>query len=404
MFRGLALITVLVASAPAQARPSMQPARAQDSLAAAKPWYERFKIRGYAQVRYNGLLATNDSLGCEQCDRSWGGDNGFFLRRLRISLSGYVHPRVYVYVQPDLVSWAGGSGYMAQLRDCYVDLGFDPRNELRLRLGQSKVPFGYENMQSSQQRVPLDRADPLNSALKDERDIGAFLYWSPQRIRERVGMFVSSGMKGSGDFGVLALGVYNGQGTNRMDLNKELHVVARASWPFEVGGQYVEAAVAGYAGDYVLSGSQLSPGIGTSTDRSYDDRRALATLSLLPAPFGLLAEYNVGRGPEFDAASDSITTKNLEGGYITAMYRFRPGKHNLMAFVRYQQYAGGKKFEQDARSYAVNDVEFGVEWQPNANVELVCEYYLGDRRYTDLSLPVNHQQGGFLRVQAQFSF
>ncbi|HOY15041.1 MAG TPA: hypothetical protein PLY70_17970, partial [Saprospiraceae bacterium] len=37
-----------------------------------KKWYDNFSIRGYAQVRYNRLLETNENLVCEQCDRSWG--------------------------------------------------------------------------------------------------------------------------------------------------------------------------------------------------------------------------------------------------------------------------------------------------------------------------------------------
>jgi hypothetical protein len=43
----------------------------------SKKWFESINIRGYAQIRYNGLLQTNEDLGCEQCDKSWGGDNGF---------------------------------------------------------------------------------------------------------------------------------------------------------------------------------------------------------------------------------------------------------------------------------------------------------------------------------------
>ena len=44
-----------------------------------KKWYESISIRGYAQFRYNRLLETNSKLGCEQCDRSWGNNGGFFL-------------------------------------------------------------------------------------------------------------------------------------------------------------------------------------------------------------------------------------------------------------------------------------------------------------------------------------
>src|SRR5690349_4484770 len=73
----------------------------------AKPkveWYKKIQIRGYTQIRYNRLLETNNDLQCEQCDRSWGGNGGFFLRRIRIIFSGQIHERVYFYIQPDFAS------------------------------------------------------------------------------------------------------------------------------------------------------------------------------------------------------------------------------------------------------------------------------------------------------------
>ncbi len=180
-----------------------------------RPWYERFNIRGYAQVRYNRFLETNPGLQCEQCDKSWGEDGGVFIRRARIIFSGFIHPRVYMYIQPDFASAAGSTNNIAQLRDCYMDLGLDRKNEFRIRLGQSKIPYSFENMQSSQNRLPLDRADPTNSAHSNERDLGAFFYWAPEKIRERFRMLVRDGYKGSGDYGVFALGAFNGQTANR---------------------------------------------------------------------------------------------------------------------------------------------------------------------------------------------
>ena len=38
----------------------------------SKKWFESISLRGYTQIRYNGLFATNPDLGCEQCDKSWG--------------------------------------------------------------------------------------------------------------------------------------------------------------------------------------------------------------------------------------------------------------------------------------------------------------------------------------------
>ena len=110
-----------------------------------KKWYDKMSIRGYTQIRYNGLLQTNEDLQCEQCDRSWGGEGGFFIRRMRIIFFGQISPRVYFYIQPDFASAPSTSTlHFTQLRDAYIDVGIDKKNEFRFRIGQSKVPFGFE--------------------------------------------------------------------------------------------------------------------------------------------------------------------------------------------------------------------------------------------------------------------
>ena len=103
-----------------------------------------------------------------------------------------------MYIQPD---FASGGGNFAQIRDAYFDLGLDQKQEFRLRIGQSKVPFGFENLQSSQNRIPLDRHDGMNSAVANERDLGVMFYYAPTEIRKRFSHLVSSGLKGSGDYG-----------------------------------------------------------------------------------------------------------------------------------------------------------------------------------------------------------
>ena len=59
-------------------------------------WYESINLRGYMQVRYNRLLETNAQLKCEQCDRSWGENGGFFIRRMRLIFFGQIHKNVYL--------------------------------------------------------------------------------------------------------------------------------------------------------------------------------------------------------------------------------------------------------------------------------------------------------------------
>ena len=373
------------------------------STVITKKWFESINIRGYAQVRYNGLLQTNEDLECEQCDKSWGGENGFFFRRVRIIIYGQVNPRVYFYIQPDFASAPVSTNLnFAQLRDAYFDVGIDKENQFRFRIGQSKVPFGFENMQSSQNRLPLDRADAMNSAVSNERDLGVFFYYAPTKIRKRYSSLVSEGLKGSGDYGVFGLGIYNGQTANKPELNTNRHVVARISYPFAIKNQIIEPGIQAYKGVYTLS--TLSSGVKSNIDKTYLDERIGATFVLYPKPFGILAEYNVGTGPEFDKLSDSITNQRLSGGFITASYKIDFKSQILIPFVRYQKYDGGKKHELDARSYKVEELEIGAEWQPNKNFELVVMYTMSSRRFEDYAKQDNYQRGNLIRIQAQVNF
>lgn len=372
-------------------------------VATPKKWYEQIQMRGYMQVRYNGLLETNEDLGCEQCDRSWGGEDDFFIRRMRVIFYGQLSPRVYFYVQPDFASSPSSSAmHFGQLRDAYFDLGFDKQNEFRVRIGQSKIPYGFENIQSSQNRLPLDRSDALNSAITNERDLGLFLYWAPAETRKLFSKLVSEGLKGSGDYGVIGIGVYNGQTANRPELNANKHVVARASYPLAIKNQVIEAGVQAYSGQFTLLST--SSGVQTATDKLYNDQRVGATFVLYPKPFGVLAEYNIGKGPEYDKYTHSIVSQNLHGGYILASYKLDFNAHTLIPFSRFQYYDGGKKHELDARSYQLKELEIGAEWQPNKNFELVCMYTFSSRRYEDGALPMNYQRGNLLRIQAQVNF
>lgn len=370
-----------------------------------KKWFENFSIRGYVQARYNRLLETNPNLGNEQGDRSWGKGGGFFLRRMRVILFGQISKQVYFYIQPDFASSASSTNlHYGQLRDAYFDLGVDKKNEFRFRIGQSKIPYGFENMQSSQNRLPLDRNDALNSAVANERDIGAFFYWAPTEQRELFSSLVRDGLKGSGDYGIFAFGVYNGQTANRPEQNDKLHVVTRFSYPMKIGDQIIEPGIQAYTGQYVVTRDQISAGTKFRADRNYLDQRAAATFVLYPKPFGILTEYTIGKGPEFNPATDSIETRSLHGGYITLSYMLKNKEQVYIPFIRAQYYNGGKKHELDTRSHRVRELEIGVEWQPVKQFELVAMYTISSRRYEDFTLQNNLQRGNLLRLQAQINF
>jgi hypothetical protein len=259
-------------------------------------------------------------------------------------------------------------------------------------------------LQSSQNRLVLDRNDALNSAVSNERDLGAFFYWAPAEIRERFAMLVKDGYKGSGDYGVFAFGAYNGQTANKSEANRNLHVVTRVTYPFVIGNQIIEPGIQAYTGKWAFT-NELSTGV-TALDKQYTlDQRVGATFVLYPKPFGIQTEYNIGKGPRYNKVTKTVDVSSLEGGYVTLNYKMDlPKRQYLYPFAKFQYYNGGKKFEKDARSYVVRDYEFGFEWQPFKAFELVAEWVIADRTFEDSALPNNRQQGNLLRLQAQFNF
>lgn len=374
-----------------------------------KAWYDAISLRGYAQVRYNRLLETNPDLKCDQCDKSLGDGGGLFLRRGRLIFSGQVSDRLYIYIQPDFASSASSNAlHFFQLRDAYFDVSLDKNQVYRFRVGQSKIPYGFENLQSSSNRLALDRNDALNSGIANERDLGIFFYWTPEEIQQRFKMLTDAGLKGTGNYGVFGIGIYNGQTANKPEANATQHVVARLSYPLLVGGkQIIEPGIQAYTGRYVVTPDQVSSGVGIAEKylkEGFNDQRIAASMVVYPQPFGFQAEYNVGRGPEFNPETKAIEVQNLHGGYAQAMYRKEVGSQVLIPFVKVQHYEGGKKHERDAPGYSVYETELGVEWLVHKSVELTADYSIGDRTIRNAQNFDNRQYGNRLRLQAQFNF
>jgi hypothetical protein len=222
-----------------------------DALLSDK-WYERIKVRGYIQNRFIGLIGDGDNPGVVQPNDPFVSDTqSLGIRRGRLVLSGDVTDHVYLYLQSDYMAGVGGVNAL-QARDVYADVSLDPAREFRVRLGLSKVPYGFSNLQSSQNRYALERPDALNSAVEGERDIGAYFIWAPYEIRNRYKDLVKMGLRGSGDYGVLNMGVFNGQGINNADRNGDMHYIARLAYPFEFdNGRFLEVGASYYSGRYV---------------------------------------------------------------------------------------------------------------------------------------------------------
>jgi len=401
-------------------------------------WTNGVNIRGYVQNRNTTMLGGDEGVNLWSDrsvgdDQSFGGDKNFLIRRARVIIYGDVGERLSYYIQPDLASSAGTTGNVAQLRDAYGDVYITKDRVHRIRVGQSKVPYGFENLQSSQNRLALDRADAFNSAVRDERDLGAFYYYTPDNVQKLFKEIQDSGLKHSGNYGMFGIGIYNGQGANQQDRNDNYHVVARATYPWKTeSGQIYEAGIQGYSGKYVRTGSAYRKNMGNNVyatktptleagnTTGFKDERAGVSFMMYPMPFGLQGEWNWGKTPGLDttASIDGIIKEtNLNGGYIQTMYKIDNFKvldtnGTLIPFVRWQYFDGASKAETNSPMNKVNDWEIGAEWQIAPEVELVAYYHRMNRSNlvtgASATTLVKQDYANFkadaLRVQLQYNF
>jgi Phosphate-selective porin O and P len=391
---------------------------------AKSAWTTSIKLRGYVQTRHTEILGGDEGINLWS-DRSVGDENSlgdsdknFLIRRARLVVEGDIGKRLSIYLQPDLASSAGTTGNVFQMRDAYGDFYLTEDRVHRLRVGQSKVPYGFENMQSSSNRLALDRNDALNSAVRDERDLGVFYYYTPRDVQALFAEINSAGLKHSGNYGMFGLGLYNGQGANRGDRNDNQHVVARLTYPWKLSnGQYFEAGIQGYTGDYAPTiGAYRAPGnvsktptIAAPFEFGHDDSRVGVSAIWYPQPFGVQAEWNWGTTPQLDIATNSIKEADLNGGYIQAMYMAKNSAGTFFPFVKWQYFEGANKAEVNAPANNVNDIELGVEWQIAREVELAAVYH----RMQRTNLVTGNRAGRLdyqefdtnaLRFQIQFNY
>ena len=404
-----------------------------------KKWYDKLSIRGYAQFRLNEEThreadsATLQYVG----DRSLGDNQSFLIRRARVIISGDVHERLYVYLQPDFASSPGTNpgNQFTQIRDWYGDFYFDDEKELRMRIGQSKVPYGWENLQSSSNRLPMDRADALNSAVRNERDLGVYLFYTPTWAQDFFKDVLEKGLKGSGNYGLLSAGVYNGQGGSFNEINDTLHTFARLALPITFcNGQHMELGIQGYTGQYAVIGSSIDPdgagvgaavipdgtvtssGLGVTANavadrRGHTDKRMAGTFVWYPQPFGFQTEWTVGEGPGLliDGAASRIDRMPLYGGYAMAIYKFDSECWGtFLPFARYSYFKGGYKSESNAPVVNINEWEIGTEWQINSAAEFTMSYLITDRTNTTANgagvTSYNQYEGEALRLQFQINY
>jgi hypothetical protein len=405
-----------VTVAPLQSAPVQQ--ASADAAPKGRAWYDRLQIRGYTQLRVNEIVAGDATAPPGQSrlrsvqDAGISDQNNFSFRRIRLIVQGDISENVSLYLQPDFASAVSNQSVgerregFGQLRDAYFDWHFGSGKEWTLRFGQSKVPFGWENLQSSSNRVPLDRTDAINSGVPGERDLGVIGYYTPPRVEKVWKRLAADGQKLFGSYGAFALAAMNGQGTNRTETNNDLMKVAMATWPFELDslGPALQGQVFEIGGSAMLNTVQPEVRSGGVSSTSFDDNRVVVHAILYPQPFGIQTEWTWGRGPEFDTTSGTIREKPLSGGYIQAMYRVKRSPIGpFIPFGRWQTFRGGWKAALNAPRLESDELELGVEFQPIPPLELTLSYAHMKRREAD-ERRTGVAEGDLVRAQLQWNY
>ena len=123
------------------------------------------------------------------------------------------------------------------------------------------------------------------------------------------------------------------------------------------------------------------------------DRRAAANFVWYPQPFGVEAEWTIGEGPETRVSYDDqgrgsirgtiptastanslASIESLHGGYVLFNYKADTDYGTIIPFTRWSYFDGARKFVANSPTQKVNEVDFGVEYQPWPSFEISLVY------------------------------
>lgn len=232
------------------------------------------------------------------------------------------------------------------------------------RLGLSRVPFGFDNIQTnSPHRLPLDSPQIISQILPGKRDQGLFFFYAPSHYSA---LFREMEKKDYAvpDNGVFAFGCYSGSGRDE-GWNGSLHFVARTAWPFRFGAKQLgQAGISYFTGKYATSSS-------TGKRIRIEDRACGGFVFIAPRPWGFLAEGACGTMPGVDAAGET-RADDFNGYYLQAMYRLRP--HDFL-YIRTEQYEGySKAINTPPRPLNYHRHSFGYRWRANRYIDFNVEF------------------------------
>ncbi len=392
-------------------------ASAEQGMLTNPRWYERIRITGYVQFRYSMIsngkcdLSLTDTNACTNPQE-------FYVRRIRMVFSGQVSERAFFYLQPAFEGNGFNTGSSVNLVDVFADYMLTKDRQNRLRFGMHRVLNSFDTFRTSGQRQELDRHESVQSGAAGERDLGISYYWTSPIAQQRF-QTLTQYHNGPGDYGNFGIQIMNGQGRNQAELNADKLIGVRLAHPFELpDGRLFEVGVHAFRNQFVASGVTQGP-TGTAATRCDSapkstgcqklDERINAYFWLPPQPWGIMAEWTMGRGPQRDNQG-ILRDQDLHGGYVQGNYTWRYSDIGLLTpYVRWGEYYGGNKNSSQAISYNTRNVNVGLVWEPDTHWRFVAEWLFkhGQNQQSNggplaFNTPQDTFNANILRFQAQW--
>lgn len=182
--------------------------------------------------------------------------------------------------------------------------------KLNLTLGQQLLPFGLDVQSPEDLRPTITTASALNS-------LGLFTRQNGFIVRGDVKPFVDYGANYRAPLLEYALGVTNGNGSNKADDNNSKDYIARAAFTLPV--DYASWLREFKVGTSFIKGESKISGAGITENKAQRDRVGF-DIYYNHAPFGVTYEFVQGKTDYIDTASASIKHAKAEGHAFTAFY------------------------------------------------------------------------------------
>ena len=352
-------------------------------------WYERMRIQGFVQTRmsfYNngkGDVSLSDSKSVvSKGAQATGGDQKFYFRRIRMPIAGQISERMFFFLQPAFEGDGYNTGNVVNLVDAFADYMVTKDQTWRVRFGMQRALVGFDTLRTSSQRQELDRHESIQTSAPGERDMGIALFYTTPESKARY-QTLTQYHNGPGDYGNVAVQMYNGQGRNAVDYNKNKHFAGKVSYPFELpNGRLIDIGAHAHTGIWDATGvtsrttgaTRCAQAVREDGYCGIRDERLSAYVWTPPQPWGIMAEAVVGRGPE--RGSDGfLREQSLYGGYLQGNYTWRYSDTGLMTpYLRYGEYYGGSKNSTSGANYDSKTVNAGLVWEPDTHWRFVAEY------------------------------